>query len=110
MKKLEITHIGVGFGGPVDREKGTICTSHQVNGWQGFDLAGWLNQLTGLPVYLENDANVAALGDAPFGAGGNFRPVFYITRVRGVGGGIVKDQHLYCGPHHDQPEDGNPTS
>src|SRR3546814_632243 len=106
-KKLEITHIGVGFGGPVDREKGTICTSHQVNGWQGFDLAGWLNQLTGLPVYLENDANVAALGEAHFGAGRNFRTVFYMTVGSGIGGGLVQDKQLYCGRTPGEAEVGH---
>src|SRR5436190_6695464 len=56
--------IGVGFGGPVDWKTGKICRSHQVEGWSEFDLASWLDQLASPPVFVENDANVAALGEA----------------------------------------------
>src|SRR2546427_992280 len=55
---------GVGFGGPVDWRRGRICRSHQIEGWSEFDLAGWLQKLCRLPVFVDNDANVAALGEA----------------------------------------------
>jgi len=54
--------IGVGFGGPVDWKTGTICRSHQIEGWSEFDVAGWLRHLTAAPIFVDNDANVAALG------------------------------------------------
>src|SRR5687768_17454552 len=60
-----IAGIGVGFGGPVDWRTGRICRSHQIAGWEGFPLRDWLAERSGgAPVAVENDANVAALGEA----------------------------------------------
>src|SRR5690349_16714191 len=70
--KEKIDGIGVGFGGPVDWRQGRICRSHQIEGWSEFDLGGWLQQLSGRPVFVDNDANVAALGEAWRGAGRGF--------------------------------------
>ncbi|MBO0929533.1 ROK family protein [Fibrella aquatilis] len=92
------TAIGVGFGGPVNAETGQIITSHQVSGWSGVNLASWLRERTGTArVCVENDANVAALGEALCGAGQGFRHVFYVTLGSGVGGGMVVDGRLYRG-------------
>src|SRR5262245_31843434 len=89
--------IGVGFGGPVDWKSGKICKSHHIEGWSDFDLAGWLKELTGLRVCVDNDANVAALGEAHHGAGAGLNPVFYVTLGSGVGGGLVVDGKIYHG-------------
>ncbi|WP_247236606.1 ROK family protein [Telluribacter sp. SYSU D00476] len=89
------TAIGVGFGGPVNHETGQIATSHQIEGWSGFNLKGWLEKLTGAPVTVENDANVAALGEALCGAGKGYSHVFYITLGSGVGGGMVNQGRLF---------------
>src|SRR5713226_1261381 len=91
----EINAIGVGFGGPVDWQRGRICRSHQIEGWSEFDLGGWLQQLTGRPVFVDNDANVAAFGEALHGAGLGFNPVFYVTLGSGGGGGLVADGKIY---------------
>src|SRR5258706_16229406 len=53
-----VTAVGVGFGGPVDWKTGRICRSHQIEGWSEFDLGGWLHQLSGSRVAVDNDANV----------------------------------------------------
>jgi glucokinase len=96
-RSVNPTAIGVGFGGPVDRVSGRILTSHQVNGWSGFELAGKLKQRYGVPVVLDNDANAAALAEALIGAGKNKERVFYITLGSGIGGGMVIDQKIYYG-------------
>src|SRR5256885_1136231 len=44
------TAIGVGFGGPVDWRTGSICRSHQIEGWSGFDIGPWLQRLASVPV------------------------------------------------------------
>src|SRR5690349_21670882 len=85
----QISAIGVGFGGPVDWQAGRICRSHQIEGWSEFDLGGWLRQLSGVPIRVDNDANTAALGEAICGAGKRSDPVFYVTLGSGVGGGLV---------------------
>jgi glucokinase len=97
----------VGFGGPVDWNSGTICRSHQIEGWSGFDLRQWLQQLTGAPVLVDNDANVAALGEAKFGAGMGCNPVFYVTLGSGVGGGLVTDGSIYHGASPGEAEIGH---
>ena len=61
--------IGVGFGGPIDLNTGNILCSHQIEGWTGFPLKTWLEDLTALPIFMDNDANTAALGEAMRGAG-----------------------------------------
>jgi glucokinase len=99
--------IGVGFGGPVNWQEGRICRSHQVEGWSEFDLAGWLKQISGLPARVDNDANVAALGEAHKGAGQGRNPVFYITLGSGVGGGLVVDGRIYHGTTPGEAEIGH---
>lgn len=99
--------IGVGFGGPVDPTTGRIARSHQIEGWSGFDLVVWLNDLSGLPVLVENDANVAALGEALAGAGRDQNPVFYVTLGSGVGGGLIVDQTIYHGAPPGESEIGH---
>lgn len=91
------TRIGIGFGGPVNRITGVIATSHQIGGWSGFGLTHWFRTRFDASVFIDNDANVAALGEAHFGAGKSYKQVFYITLGSGVGGGLVCDRALYHG-------------
>jgi glucokinase len=102
-----LTAVGVGFGGPVDWRSGRICRSHQIEGWSEFDLAGWLKNLTDAPMFVDNDANVAALGEAVHGAGKNTNPVFYVTLGSGVGGGLVADGKIYHGVTPGEAEIGH---
>jgi glucokinase len=99
--------IGVGFGGPVDFASGEVCQSHQVEGWSDFPLRHWLSLLADLPVVVENDANVAALGEAHLGAGVGFNPVFYVTQGSGVGGGLVVNGQIYHGARPGEAEIGH---
>ena len=90
--------IGIGFGGPTDDATQTVIKSHQITGWDGFPLADWVSDLLdGLPVVLCNDADVAGLAEALFGAGKGVSPVFYITVGTGVGGGLIIDEQIYRG-------------
>ncbi|MEI1376978.1 ROK family protein [Nostoc sp. UHCC 0926] len=81
--------IGVSFGGPVDASTGTVRLSHHVAGWQNIPLKGLLEEEFGVPVGVDNDANVAALGEHRFGAGQGYDSLFYITVSTGVGGGWI---------------------
>ena len=99
--------VGVGFGGPVNWRAGRICRSHQIEGWSEFDLGGWLHELVRVPVEVENDANLAAFGEALQGAGKGFNPVFYVTLGSGVGGGLVVDGRIYHGATPGEAEIGH---
>ncbi len=103
-----ICAIGVGFGGPFNRETGLICCSHQVNGWDEFPLRKWLSdEFNGVGVNICNDANTAALAEARVGAGSGESPVFYITLGSGIGGGLVVDGKLYNGALPSEMEIGH---
>lgn len=93
--QFELTAVTYGFGGPVDRENGTILTSHQVDGWDNFPLAKWTYENTGLKAILANDCDAAALGEATFGAARDHRTAFYVTVGTGIGGGLVIDNRLH---------------
>ena len=99
--------LGVGFGGPVDWRGGRVHCSHQIEGWEDFDLAGFLRGLCDCPVAVDNDANTAALGEAARGAGVGLDPVFYVTLGSGVGGGLVSDGRIYHGAPPGEAEFGH---
>jgi len=99
--------IGVGFGGPVEWRSGRIARSHHVEGWARVELGEWLSGATRLLVRVDNDANVAALGESSHGAGAGFNPVFYVTLGSGVGGGLVVDGRIYHGAGPGESELGH---
>ncbi len=117
-QKHKIERMGIGFGGPVDSERGIVTKSHQVDGWDNFPLARWCEETLGLKTLLGNDCDVASLAEARFGAGKGAGSVFYITVGTGVGGGLVlggklhgagrpavaEIGHLRPGLHEDRPE------
>ncbi len=89
--------VGIGFGGPTDDNTRTVIKSHQIRGWDGFPLADWVSDLVGVPAVLCNDADVAGLAEALFGAGKGLSPIFYITIGSGIGGGLIIDGQIYRG-------------
>jgi glucokinase len=92
-----IQRIGIGFGGPVDAAAGRVIRSFQILGWDGYPLCDWCRDTLGLPTLLENDSNLAGLGEARFGAGRDSRIVFYSNVGSGIGGALVIDGSLYVG-------------
>jgi glucokinase len=98
---------GIGFGGPVDDATHTIIKSHQIAGWDDFPLADWVSNVVGLPTVLGNDADVAGLAEALFGAGKGLSPVFYITIGSGIGGGLIIDGEIYRGAGRGAAEIGH---
>src|ERR1700732_755907 len=99
VKRSDLRSAGVGFGGPVDDATRTVIKSHQIVGWDNFPLADWVGELVDLPCALGNDADVAGLAEALFGAGKGLSPVFYITIGSGIGGGVIIKGEIYrrCG-------------
>lgn len=103
----QVKAVGVGFGGPVDTATGKIWKSYHVSGWSEFNLKTWIESLTPAKVVVENDANVAALGESIHGAGKEFKNVFYITLGSGVGGGLVVDGEIFHGTIPGETEMGH---
>jgi len=81
--------IGVSFGGPTDYAAGSVRRSDHVRGWENMPLRDRLAAEFGCPVAVDNDANVAALGEHRFGAGRGVADMMYVTVSTGVGGGWI---------------------
>jgi glucokinase len=97
LSRTQVRGVGIGFGGPVDDATHTVIKSHQIEGWDNFPLAAWVSDLLGLPAALGNDADVAGLAEALFGAGKRLSPIFYITIGSGIGGGLIINGEIYRG-------------
>jgi glucokinase len=89
--------IGISFGGPVDTEAGTTILSHHVAGWENLPLRDLAQGWSGVPVALDNDANVGALGEWAFGAGMGVRDLVYVNVGTGIGGGVIANGKLVRG-------------
>ncbi|MCP9494900.1 MAG: ROK family protein [Pyrinomonadaceae bacterium MAG19_C2-C3] len=81
--------IGVGCGGPMNRQRGVILSPTNLPGWDEFPIVEMLNRRFDVPVSLDNDANAAALGEYECGAGRAFDNLVYITISTGIGGGVI---------------------
>src|SRR5438552_2708347 len=95
--RTRVRGVGIGFGGPVDDATHTIIKSHQIEGWDNFPLTDWITDLLGWPAVLGNDADVAGLAEALFGAGKGLSPIFYVTIGSGIGGGLIVNGEIYRG-------------
>lgn len=95
----ECLGIGVGVPGPVDTKNGTMVLSTNLPGFAGYPFAEDLKKEFGMPAFLDNDANVAALAEALVGAGKGLNYVFYTTISTGIGGCLVVDGKTVSGMH-----------
>ena len=89
--------VGVSFGGPVDAARGLVRLSHHVPGWEETPLRDLLQAELGVPVAVDNDANVAALGEWRFGAGQGCASLLYVTVSTGIGGGWILGGRIWSG-------------
>ncbi len=92
----DVEGIGMGVPGMIDSKNGVVIYSNNL-GWEDFAIVDETQKLTGLPVKIANDANVAALGETKFGCGKAYSNTILITLGTGVGGGIVIDNKLFEG-------------
>jgi glucokinase len=91
--------LGIGMGSPglVDREKGTVIGAYNLNWTNLQSVKEQIESGTGIPFFIDNDANVATLGERWKGAGENGKDVVFVTLGTGVGGGIISDGILIHG-------------
>ena len=104
---FEVEGIGVGIPGTLDMDKGIVISSPNLPTWSNFSFGQFMEEKTGLPVIINNDANVAALGEAKFGSGSKYQNIIMITLGTGVGGGIIIDGKLFDGNKHQGAELGH---
>ena len=94
----EIQSVGVGIPGEQSPETGLVALCNNL-GWHDVPLMGTLKKLLGKPVYVDNDANVAALAESWAGVSKDVKSSVLVTLGTGVGGGIVFNRSVYPGAH-----------
>lgn len=92
----EVETIGIGSPGPLDAKTGVIITTPNLP-FKNFNVVKPIRDKFDVPVYLDNDANVATIGEFMFGAGKGKNNVVYFTVSTGVGGGAVLNGNIYRG-------------
>jgi glucokinase len=107
--KNRLIGIGVGAPGPVNVEDGSIEVAVNL-GWENFPLQHILELETGLPVVVDNDANIAAIGEMWKGAGKGAKNLICVTLGTGVGGGIIVNGEVIHGVNGAGGEIGHITS
>ncbi len=91
--------VGISFGGPVDFTKQKILKSQHVHGWDNLNLPKLFLKEFSLPCLIDNDANLAALGEKTFGAGKKVDSLLYLTISTGIGAGVIIDGKIWHGSH-----------
>lgn len=104
----KVRAIGIGSPGPLDAKTGVIITTPNLP-FKNFNLVSPLKEKFGVPVYLDNDANVAAIGEFMFGAAKGTENMVYFTVSTGVGGGAVLNGKVYRGNTSNALEIGHMT-
>ena len=93
----DLAGIGLSSAGPIDTEAGIVLDIPTIPGLHDFPIKTALTKRFGLPVFIENDAIAAALGEWKHGAGSGLRNMAYLTVSTGIGGGAVVDGKLLHG-------------
>ncbi len=95
---VQPTAIGISAPGPLDAEQGIIFHARTLPRWRMVPLKGILSlAFGGVPTYMQNDANLAAVAEAECGAARGCDPVLYLTLSTGIGGGAVIGGRLFTG-------------
>jgi glucokinase len=105
--KKDLIGIGIGAPGAVDIRTGTVHYLTNIPNWREVALGDILKKRLGVPVFVDNDVNVMALGELRFGAGRGARNMLCITLGTGVGGGLILDGSLYRGSSYAAGEFGH---
>ncbi len=101
--------IGVACGGPLDRLAGVILGPPNLPGWDNVSVTARLSEALDAPAWVDNDANVAALGESRFGAGRGVQDMVYVTVSTGIGGGVIVGGQVVHGVRDSGGEIGHQT-
>ncbi len=92
-----VKSIGISFGGPLSNDRKRVLLSNHVSNWAGVPLVDEISQAFQLPAVMDNDGNVAAMGEWWFGGYRHLDNLAYIQISTGVGGGFVFNRHVFRG-------------
>ena len=105
----DVKAIGIGSPGPLDVKNGVIINSANFPSFKNFNIVKPIKEKYNLPTFLDNDANVATLGEFMFGAGKGTENMVFVTASTGIGGGAVLNGRLYRGNTANALEIGHMT-
>jgi glucokinase len=106
--RAQIKGVGMGAPGFLRMKDGVMLEAVNI-GWKNYPVRDRLQQIVNLPVFLENDANVAAYGEQWKGAGKEARDVLCVTLGTGVGGGVIINNQIHHGANDTAGEIGHMT-
>ena len=89
--------VGMGLPGPINADTGTVGSTSILPGWVGVTAGRAMSDRLGLPVRVDNDANLGALAEHVWGAGAGVDDMIYIKIATGIGAGLVLGGRLYVG-------------
>lgn len=96
----DIVGIGVSCPGPLDLINGMVLNPPNLSGeWINYPIVKRFKEITGIPTFLENDANLAALAEAMVGQGKGLRYVQFLTISTGIGSGLIINKEIFRGAH-----------
>jgi predicted NBD/HSP70 family sugar kinase/biotin operon repressor len=105
----KVLGVGLGVPGPIDVETGALGSTAILPGWGGIHPREELSDRLGVPVQVDNDANLGALGELVWGGGRGVQDLAYLKVASGVGAGLVIDGRIYRGPGGTAGEIGHIT-
>jgi predicted NBD/HSP70 family sugar kinase len=105
----KVLGVGLGVPGPIDVATGVLGSTTILPGWSGTNPREELAGRLGMPVHVDNDANLGALGELVWGSGRGVRDLAYIKVASGVGAGLVINGRIYRGPGGTAGEIGHIT-
>ncbi len=109
IKDAKIIGVGLGAPGALDHQKGLVIASPNLPKWKNVPLVEKIKQQVKMPIFIDNDANCAAIGEHWIGAASGTRNSILITLGTGVGGGIIINNKIYRGSHGTAGELGHIT-
>ncbi|PJA98398.1 MAG: hypothetical protein CO128_07580 [Ignavibacteriales bacterium CG_4_9_14_3_um_filter_30_11] len=96
-KKYKIKGIGIGAAGSVSSKDGTVSNPPNVPGWKVVNIVKIIKEEFNVSVFIDNDANAAAIGEMLYGVGKNYSSFALITLGTGVGGGLILNNKIFQG-------------
>jgi predicted NBD/HSP70 family sugar kinase/biotin operon repressor len=109
VERKSVVGAGIGIPGPVDRLKGAVGSASILPGWIGLRIESEMQERLGIPVEIENDANLGALAELTWGAGRGCSNFAYVKAATGIGAGLVIDGRVLHGVSGTAGEIGHTT-
>lgn len=92
-----IKAISIGLPGLIDIERGMVLKAPNIIGWSDYPARDLLMEEFSVPIWINNDANLAALGEWKYGIGQGHRNLLYLTISTGIGSGVIVENQLLLG-------------